>query len=447
MNKIIRFCIKKPLLTFIAIYLFSLIVNRLVLFDFQFADFHQYTWMLVYSAMLCPAFGFIVAILLVGKIKHKDNSLFRIKISKQKLKFFYFIALALSTIFTATTIVRTLEVGDIFITAAVSNSSPEDLGILYDKVVLGKIKQNIFLLFLSPITFVGPTLPVLLATCQHLARLSNTNQKDIAFFNKINILCLALIMTSSLITGSRSLVVYPLLVYCFTSTLLGSSVLKSKKVDIFNQKNTGFGAKIKFAFGILLSLLAVISIGVFRLQGRETLTSSLSKGNPIHESFLNIFTYFFFGFDVLNKRVSLLMYNQWDGYTPGCNLRTVIPYYNIFAKLFDLPITTPEQCLKHRFHFEGYTASTYLTFLPINNFVLVCCVLSILGFVWGIAFVYCKRNVLAYVGFILISVGMLFSGFTNFVIRDFAICGAIFLYPLLAILFKSKRGNNIVTMF
>ena len=331
-----------------------------------------------------------------------------------------------------------IEQGGIFFITALT-AGEDERNALVNAASFGKT-TNIITILLIPLSYVGPTLPVIIATCQYLLDLSNSLQKEINFCKKVNFLSLLLILSSALVVGSRSLILYPLLLYSFTYSFLQNEFPTKHKIIQPNKKRIKFGKKVLSIIAIVLSGVVIVLLGVLRSSGNNTVTSSLSQGDPLSDSFLNIFTYFFYGFDILNARVEALQANHVD-YSLECTLRVIIPYIHRLGPLFGLQIPEPEDCLAQRFQVYGYTASTYLTFTPIDNIFLLSLVLFILGFVWGWAFIYRRNNALAFSLFVLITVGMFFGGFTNTVVRDFAVGGTIFITIMLTFITKTSKGE------
>lgn len=377
-----------------------------------------------------PAIGFFISTLFSNKTQRqqKGYTLYK-KVNLRKLYLFYYICLVISGIVISTNIFLVSQLGGIFIFAGAGEA-----GDTYSGLALVNEER---LPGLGTIQQISYSLPLLLATCQHIARQSNHPHKHIRAFNIITIFVLIFNSLSSLITGSRLVMLYPVIIYFFAYNCLRYRSRKQISVNK-NKKDKGLFARIIPLILVVIVASSIVTVTSLRSGGGYKVSSENAIDNPIYNAFENLYAYHVAGFDVLNYRLELGQIRP-NLYIPECNLRPVIPGY---VRLFGDEGFNSNLCNRYRFHIDGHTSMTYLTPLPIDDIFITSLVLLVLGILWGISFVHYKRSILAYIIFTFITVGMLFSTFTNVVMRDFVFIGIIFLYVFISLLTLSTEKSD-----
>ncbi|MBO1048076.1 MAG: oligosaccharide repeat unit polymerase [Dolichospermum sp. DEX182a] len=413
-----KFITQRPLLTFLIIYITSLILNRLNLLDMGiYSEFSERTWLVLFVAIFVPTLGFTISSFLFINKRHqtKENYILNGKVSLYKLKVFYCFAFLISLI---SFLLNIYYVYTTFGVLALENASETYQGlasISEDRIPgAGSIKQ------------ISYSLPILLAFCQILATQSECSQKTIGFFNKVVFVTIALNSISSLIVSSRFLVIYPIVLYFFTYNSLSFIVIN--KSDQKKNKNLLSLRRLYPYIIITLIGVSIMTISSVRSEGgyKIKFDSNSNFDNPIFQTFENLYAYNVAGFDVINERMQLSERHS-NIYIPECYLRPVIPgYVRMFGE--------GNQDCSNRFNLNGHTSLTYLTPFPIDNIYVTSFSLLIFGLIWGYSYRNYKTNIVACIIFCFMTVGMIFSAFTNVVLRDYVFVGIAFLYPAIFIL-------------
>lgn len=451
MNKLFLFLAKKPLILFLSVYSSGLILNRIGLLINPLAStFLGKTWMLIFLALTLPVIGFSLAAYLFNKVSHESSSFIKRKISFSKLKLFHFFSFLASVIVLLVAVITALNAGGIFLLNPDKAKDIHDTLSGYNEA--GKSLNSIP--FSSTILTFGRCLPVLIATTQHFISLSNISKKNIKFFTLLTVLSLINLVISSLILGARIILAYPLLLYVFTSAVFSLITLKNNKIKKENQaftirrRNTKLTLNQIFNYLIVISaflvaILIIVQIGSFRGSSTQgySLASQIAGGNPLFGSLVELYLYYSFGFDVLNARVQLSD-STIEQFSPECYWSVILPGFHKLIELFGEAQSGLANCNLERFNIYGYTNSTYLSFLPVDNILIFVSVILALGLIWGWSYIYYKKSLFAFLVFIFISVGMFFASFTNLIVRDFVITGIVFLYPLLYLLLLPSRSKS-----